>query len=73
MELGAQAVVHGLLSTTLGARWVLEFRSWNDSKVCRPIASGHIANRQSSRAMFLQQNRMTLHNGVKASSQDSAK
>lgn len=38
MELGAQAVARGLLSTTLGPRWVLELRSWNDSKVCRPIA-----------------------------------
>lgn len=24
---GAQALVHSLLSTTLGARWVLEFRN----------------------------------------------
>lgn len=68
MELGAQAVARGLLSTALGPGWVLELRSWNDSKVCRPIASGHTASRQSSRAMFLQQNRMTTQwgKGVKS-------
>ena len=38
----------GFLFTKLGARWVLEFRSWNNSRLCRPTVRSHC-----QQAMFL--------------------